>query len=70
MEKSKIQRINFLAAKARNEGLTDLEKAEQQILRDEYREGFRKNLTSQLENTYIADKQGNKIKLNRKGEAK
>lgn len=68
MEKAKIERINFLAAKARKEGLSEKEKAEQQMLRDEYREGFRKNLTSQLANTYIIDKNGNKTKLNKKGE--
>ncbi|MBD5115260.1 MAG: DUF896 domain-containing protein [Ruminococcaceae bacterium] len=68
MEKAKIERINFLAAKARNEGLSEEEKAEQQILRDEYREGFRKNLTAQLDNTYIIDENGNKTKLNKRGE--
>lgn len=68
MEKAKIDRINFLAAKARKEGLSEKEKAEQQMLRDEYREGFRKNLTSQLANTYIIDENGNKTKLNKKGE--
>lgn len=68
MEKAKIERINFLAAKARKEGLSEKEKAEQQMLRDEYREGFRKNLTSQLANTYIIDENGNKTKLNKKGE--
>ena len=68
MEKAKIERINFLAAKARNEGLSEEEKDEQQILRDEYREGFRKNLTAQLDNTYIIDENGNKTKLNKRGE--
>lgn len=68
MEKAKIERINFLAAKARKEGLSEQEKAEQQLLRDEYREGFRKNLTSQLANTYIIDENGNKTKLNKKGD--
>lgn len=70
MEKAKIERINFLAAKARKEGLSENEKAEQQLLRDEYREGFRKNLTSQLANTYIIDENGNKTKLNKRGDLK
>lgn len=66
MEKEKIQRINFLAAKAKSEGLTPEEKQEQQALRNEYREGFRKNLTAQLDNTYVIDENGNKTKLRRK----
>lgn len=70
MEKAKIERINFLAAKARKEGLSEKEKVEQQMLRDEYREGFRKNLASQLDNTYIIDENGNKTKLNKKGDLK
>ena len=53
MEKKKIERINFLYAKSKAEGLTEEEKAEQKVLRDEYRAGFRRNLTAQLENTYI-----------------
>lgn len=66
MEKEKIERINFLAAKSKREGLTEAEKKEQQELRDEYRAGFRRNLTVQLDNTYIVDKNGNKTKLKRK----
>lgn len=66
MEKEKIERINFLAAKSRGEGLTEEEKKEQQELRDEYRAGFRRSLTAQLDNTYIVDKDGNKTKLKKK----
>lgn len=62
-DKEKIKRINFLAAKAKAEGLTDEEKAEQEALRNEYRENFRKNLMGQLENTYVVDEHGNKRKL-------
>lgn len=68
MEKAKIERINFLAAKSRNEGLTDEEKKEQRQLRDEYRADFRRNLTAQLDNTYIVDENGNRTKLKKKGE--
>ena len=66
MEKSKIERINYLARKSKSEGLTEEEKAEQQTLRDEYREGFRKNLTAQLNNTYYIDENGNKVSIARK----
>lgn len=62
-DKKKIERINQLAAKAKAEGLTDEEKAEQEALRNEYRENFRKNLMGQLENTYVIDEHGKKRKL-------
>ncbi|MCH5199862.1 MAG: DUF896 domain-containing protein [Oscillospiraceae bacterium] len=62
-DKEKIKRINQLAAKAKSEGLTEEEKAEQEALRNEYREGFRKNLMGQLENTYVVDEHGKKRKL-------
>ncbi|MBQ9519308.1 MAG: DUF896 domain-containing protein [Firmicutes bacterium] len=62
-----IKRINFLSHKAKAEGLTDAEKTEQQALRAEYikkfREGFKKNY---LDNMYIIDEKGNKIKLKKK----
>lgn len=68
MDKEKIERINFLASKAKNQGLTPEEKQEQQELRNEYREGFRKSLTAQLNNTYIVDENGNKTKLKERKE--
>ena len=67
MEQSKIDRINALAKKSKTpEGLTEEEKAEQKILRQEYINSFKANLISQLENTYIVDEKGNKKKLGRK----
>ncbi len=63
MEQNKIDRINFLARKAKTEGLTDAEQAEQTQLREEYRAGFLRNLRAQLDNTYIMDEDGNKRKL-------
>ncbi|MEA4814612.1 hypothetical protein SDC9_167495 [bioreactor metagenome] len=69
MEQEKIERINALAKKAKTpEGLTDAEKEERSELRMEYLLSVRKNLESQLENTYIVDKSGNKRKLEKKGE--
>lgn len=55
MDKIKIQRINELAKKAKAEGLTEEERAEQKLLRDEYRADFRKILISQLDNIEFVD---------------
>lgn len=50
-----IERINFLAKKQREEGLTDEEKAEQAKLRREYIDSVVGNLRSQLDNTYVVE---------------
>lgn len=55
MEKSKIERINFLAKKAKSEGLTHDEKKEQEALRAEYIAAFKKNLRAQLDNIKYKD---------------
>ena len=61
-----IARINALAKKAKTEGLTEEEKAEQAVLRREYIDGFKRSLVGQLENTYIVDPDGTKHKLEHK----
>lgn len=48
--KEKMDRINVLARKCKNEGLTEEEKEEQKILREEYLAKFRENFKGQLEN--------------------
>lgn len=63
MEREKIDRINFLARKSKSEELSDEEKKEQQMLRDEYRAWMRSSFMGTLENTYIVDKEGNKKKF-------
>lgn len=55
MTKEKIARINELAKKAKAEGLSDAEKAEQQALRDEYRAEFRASLEAQLDRIEFVD---------------
>ena len=45
----KIDRINQLSHKKKNEGLTEEEKQEQQILYREYIDAFRENLKFQLD---------------------
>ncbi len=53
MEQKKLDRINELAKKAKNEGLTEEEKAEQKDLRDEYIRDFRASLRGILDNSVI-----------------
>lgn len=67
MLEEKIQRINELARKAKTpQGLTEEEKAEQQLLRKEYIAEWRQGVTQVLDNTYIMDEKGNKRKLEKK----
>ena len=66
MNEEKIKRINELAHLAKERALTHEEAAERDALRKEYIESFRKSLTSQFDNTYIVDKDGNKRKLGKK----
>lgn len=69
MTQEKIDRINELARKSRTEeGLTEAEKQEQQTLRSEYIQSIKRNLTLELENTYIVDEKGNKKKVTKKGQ--
>ena len=66
MEQKKIDRINFLARKQKAEGLTEEEAAEQQVLRREYIDSFKRSLIGQLENTYIVEPDGTKHKVGKK----
>ncbi|MDY4592368.1 MAG: DUF896 domain-containing protein [Eubacteriales bacterium] len=63
-----INRINELAKKSKTVGLTEEEKQEQARLRQEYIDGFKRNLRAQLDNCYVLDEQGNKTKLKKKDE--
>lgn len=58
-----VDRINFLAKKSREVGLTEEEKAEQAKLRREYIDSVIGNLRGQLDNTYVVDENGNRKKL-------
>lgn len=66
MDQLKVDRINALARAAKERELTPEEKAEQQALRKEYIEAFRRNTVAALENTYIQYPDGHKEKLRRK----
>ena len=61
-----IDRINFLARKAKAEGLTEEEAIEQKALRAEYVAAFRQSLQNQLESTIIVRPDGTKERITRK----
>ena len=63
MTKEKIARINELARKMKAEGLSEAEKTEQAQRRREYVAAVVGDLKNQLDNTYVIDEQGNKIKV-------
>ena len=58
MEESRIKRINELYQKSQAEGLTEDEKKEQALLRQEYVASIRKNLRSQLNNIDMVNEDG------------
>ncbi len=66
MTEALIKRINELAKKSREEGLTEAEKEEQAQLRKAYIAEFRQGMLGTLENIYIVDENGNKKKVERK----
>ena len=58
IDQQKIDRINVLARKAKAEGLTENEKKEQALLRQEYIAAVRKNLRSQLDHIDVVNPDG------------
>ena len=63
MSKTRLERINELAHKAKTVGLTAEEIAERDVLRREYVAAVLGNVRQQLNNTYVVDEQGNKRSL-------
>lgn len=57
MEKDKISRINYLAAKKKSEGLTKSEQEEQKQLYNEYLSAIRRNFKATLDSIEIVDKE-------------
>ena len=55
MEKAKIDRINELAHKSKGEGLTETEKEEQRILRQEFLAEIRADFRATLESIEIVE---------------
>ncbi|MFG6148820.1 DUF896 domain-containing protein [Halobacillus sp. B23F22_1] len=57
----KLNRINELSHKSKEEGLTDKEKEEQQELRQEYLKNVRKSFKNQLKGMKVVDPEGNDV---------
>ncbi len=66
MDKKKIDRINFLAKKAKESGLEPHEVKERDALRREYIDSFKNNLRVQLENITVVENDGTMHKLKEK----
>lgn len=60
---AQIDRINALARKSREQGLTEDERKEQMELRRQYVAAVRENLTAQLDNTVIQNPDGTRRPL-------
>ncbi|MBO1199628.1 DUF896 domain-containing protein [Staphylococcus simiae] len=56
-----IDRINELARKKKEQGLTEEEAKEQSKLRKAYLDSFRKGFKQQIENTKVIDPEGNDV---------
>ncbi len=65
-QQERLARLNELAAKQKDGGLTEEEKKEQAALREEYRLAFRAAFRGVLENTYIQQPDGTRTKLKKK----
>lgn len=61
LSKEKIARINELANKAKEAGLTEEEKQEQQVLRKEYITAFRGGMRHHIEGMKVVDPKGNDV---------
>lgn len=61
MEQAKIDRINELAKKKKEVGLTEEELKEQAALREEYIEGYRRSVRAHVEGIKIVDEDGSDV---------
>ena len=66
MEQKKIDRISELTRISRIRELTEEEKCERETLRREYIDSYKASLTGILDNTYIQNPDGSKVKLEKK----
>lgn len=63
MDQKKLDRINELARKSKQEELSEEEKLEQKALRDEYIREFRTSMRGILNNTTVVSPDGSKERL-------
>lgn len=63
MQPDTINRINALARKSRETGLTEQEKEEQAALRREYIDAMKQSLRAQLDSVVIEEPDGSRHKL-------
>ena len=61
ISKEKLARINELARKAKETGLTEIEAKEQSKLRGEYLQGFRSSMLNTLKSVKVIDPEGNDV---------
>lgn len=66
MTEEKIARINELYHKAKAEGLSPEEQKEQQVLRKQFIDDFKRNLRGQLDNISLQDADGTITNLGEK----
>ncbi len=66
MDDKKIARINELYRRSKAEGLTEAEKKEQTLLRREYIDSVKRNLTVQLDHISIQEADGTITELKKK----
>ena len=59
--KEKLTRINELAKKKKEIGLTQEEQREQKVLREEYLEEFRSGMRHHIEGMKVVDLEGNDV---------
>lgn len=61
LPKEQLDRINELAKKSKNKGLTIQEQVEQKELRDAYITAFRGGMRNTIEGVKIVDEEGNDV---------
>ncbi|QKY69110.1 DUF896 domain-containing protein [Lentibacillus sp. CBA3610] len=61
LSKEKLDRINQLANKSKEEGLTVKEQAEQKDLREEYLQNVRKSFKNQFKSMTVKDPEGKDV---------
>lgn len=61
LPKNQLARINELSKKSKSVGLTEVEKEEQQVLREQYLQTFRSSMKNTLKSVTIVDPNGNDV---------